>query len=237
MDDKEFLRIEKDMEYFVGRVVAKAADGKIPPGSKIDGQPVPNYRYFQVVGPDPDILEPMRMQKEANKFATLVQSVVLRAPDLAVSEAKGGALLLSQSNFLAVTKPPRGHDQEKKSAVYLGYINNAVGQDKRAKFSRLLLSVIFPSEVAVEFVRAVRENPDFLEDFYNKAFAGLDSDPASMGVTGVIRYKASGVYILEQKDLEEMREITNYEDVWSLREIFRNIQRYSYARSYGSLEL
>lgn len=204
-------------EKFASAVVRRSVFARLPVGSKINGVRIngSNAVGFWNHGPD---------EKSSFWYIPPEQTIIGESeiPDLI------------SSHIVRVTP-----SQVNKGNMILRifFFQDMQIEDNRGHYTPANVMAEMPNEAMTEFLDEISKNPDLLEDFYQKAFVGLDSKGGSPGMR---RVKANGFYIISGDKLLEADKIGSFDkhnDIVGARPFFASLEKHQYQHGpYGTGE-
>lgn len=213
-------------EKFVKAIVERNVYGKFPkgtmingvaakvsPGSSVDaeGKTVVNYGFCGT-GPDEIKIKP----DYESRFTTVTGGIY-----------ESQAYPMMRSHFVGADPSA----DAKNTVLNICYFQDTYDLDNRSRYTPMRVYIEFPKEVADEFLKEIAKNPDLLEEFYQKAFAGFDS---KNNAPGAKRVKADGFYLLTGEDLVKFAAITAYSNP---TKIFEQLEKHKYTKGpYGVVD-
>ena len=206
---------EATVEEFLKAIVKKNAYGKLPSGSQIDGKEI-RFRGtdFHDHGPDSNI---ERLQSEMNVLGLIDEIYKNQIPDLL------------SSHIVSVVP---SEDNPGNMLLFIDFFQDKNQIDSRTYNTPAQVGVEMPAEVMSDFLKRIVENPDLLEDFYQRAFAGLDSQE---GKPGMLRIKSDGFFIITGDKLKEAEKISKQFGTSGITTFFNSLEKYQYKHGpYGT---
>ena len=207
--------IEPSVEEFVKAIVKKNAYGKLPSGSQIDGKDI-HFRGtdFRDHGPDSNIERP---QSEMDVLGLTDKIYKNQIPDLLSSHVV--SVVPSENN-------------PGNMLLFIHFFQDKNQIDSRTYNTSGNVGVEMPADVMSDFLKKVVENPDFLEDFYQSAFVGLDSQD---GKPGMLRIKSDGFFLITGDKLKEAGKISKQIGTSGTTTFFNSLEKHQYSHGpYGT---
>lgn len=225
----------RDLESFAAAVSDYSVFGMIPRNTRI-GNLVVNPtgdNGFSIWGTDSVMFwDGLRGPHDnlTNKFFQLLRAA-------AKDHRNETSQLTKRTHYLALLETTKDVSAAKyrtypEGAVIFayGFVYDPGRQDNRGLVNAVT-GVVMERNDAVELVEEIKEDPQFLEDFYQRIFAGLDSRQDIQ--TGMLRRKADGVVILDREVLEKLPEIDQYERDAFPVDLIRGLERYKFSTPVG----
>lgn len=211
---------ESRAEKYAKAVVRRNVFGKLPKGLKVDGESLdsdlPEGVYSDY---GPDKIELDKYYKEASSLFSRIFENKSRFPELLTSQVVSIVPSADESNFVVTI-----HFLQDKKQVNTG---------GRQEYTDASVSVELPVRLVGDFQLDILSDPDMLEEFYQQAFEGLDSQDGSPGMR---RLKVDGFYLLGQEQITKGLSIQR-SDTQGFQDFFASLQRYEYQSGpYGTGE-
>lgn len=219
-ENKDATGAESLAEKFAKAVVRKNVNGFLPEGSKINGVKIHGIDAGGFYDHGPDKLYPPRGEKNVARLHNhSIYPHRVKLPDLV------------QSHIVSVAQS----DTDRGNMVLtIHFFNDSEKLDPRSECSPAYITTELPERTMTEFLEEISRNPDLLEDFYQKAFVGLDSVG---GLPGMKRVKADGFFLISGDKLIEAGKIESHLDIDGVRNFFETLEKHHYQNGpYGTSE-
>lgn len=203
------------VEKYVQAVVRRKVYGKLPAETEINGTTINRLSVGKFYDHGPDQMG----------FSTLEDNVAGLHSQLFILQGKLPNLLIN-SHIVSVTPPKI---ESGNMVLTIRFFQDRKAPNSNNMYTTAYVQIELPGDVMNELIAKVIENPDLLEEFYQKVFVGLDSKGERPGMR---RAQADGFYLITDLDLIKAGRARGQE---MIGRFFQKLERYRYTNGpYGS---